>query len=175
MGSRSRCVIDASVIIDLYNGGLLKDIINLPFAFFTPDIVLAEHTNPSPDVVLRSGISVEDLPGVLVQQATELVPLNRRLSIQDLFAFVLARHHGCLLITGDGRLRKLAKQQTMECHGILWVMEMMIEHRTLSPASADTALGIIMAKNSRLPAEECEERRRAWRKMQDNSPAANPE
>ena len=157
MGSRLRCVIDASVIIDLYNGGILKDIPNLPFDFVTPDIVLAEHSNPSPDEVLRAGVRVEELSGKLVQQAADLAPQNRRLSIQDRFAFVLAIHHRCLLITGDGRLRTLAEQQATECHGTLWVMDKMIEQGILSPASAYTALETILVKNARLPTAECEE------------------
>lgn len=74
MDSRLRCVIDANVIIDLHNGGILKDITNLPIDFVTPDIVLAEHRNGSPDEVLRSGIRAEELSGKLVRQVTELAP-----------------------------------------------------------------------------------------------------
>lgn len=166
MDSRLRCVIDANVIIDLHNGGILKDITNLPIDFVTPDIVLAEHRNGSPDEVLRSGIRAEELSGKLVRQVTELAPRNRKLSTPDLFAFVLARHHGCVLITGDGRLRTLAEQQATECHGTLWVMDLMVEQGILSPASADTALEAILMKNARLPAAECEERQKAWREMQ---------
>ena len=162
-----KCVIDASVIIDLHNGGILKDITHLPFDFVTPDIVLAEHRNGSPDEVLRSGIRVEELSSKLVRQAVDLAPRNRKLSMQDLFAFVLVRHHDCLLITGDGRLRTLAEQQAIECHGTLWVMDKMVEHEILSPASADTALETMLVKNARLPATECEERQRAWREMQE--------
>ncbi|MDD2472473.1 MAG: hypothetical protein PHR49_00600 [Methanoculleus sp.] len=86
--------------------------------------------------------------------------------MQDLFAFVLARHHRCLLVTGDGRLRTLAEQQATECHGTLWVMDKMIEYGILSPASADTALETILVKNTRPPAAECEERQNVWREMQ---------
>lgn len=143
-----------------------KDITYLPFDFVTPDIVLAEHSNPTPDEVLRAGVRVEELSGKLVQQAADLAPRNRRLSVQDCFAFVLARHYGCLLITGDGRLRTLAEQQATECHGTLWVMDLMVEQGKLSPASADTALEAILMKNARLPASECEERQKAWREMQ---------
>lgn len=167
MGSRSRCVIDASVIIDLHSGGILNELTNLPFDFVTPDIVLAEHRNPAPNEVLRAGIRARELPGDLVQQAADLAPRNRKLSMQDLFAFVLARHYGCLLITGDGRLRTLAEQRAIECHGTLWVMDKMIEHGILSPASADTALETMLVKNARLPAAECEERQKAWREMQE--------
>ena len=169
MGSGLKCVVDANVIIDLHYGGILKDITNLPFDFVTPDIVLAEHSYPTPDEVLRAGVRVEELSGKLVQQAVDLAPQNRRLSIQDRFVFVLARHHGCLLITGDGRLRTLAAQQATECHGTLWVMDLMVEHGILSPASADTALEAILMKNARLPASECEERQKAWREMQDRT------
>lgn len=170
-----RCVIDASVIIDLHNGGILKDIADLPFEFLTPDVVLAEHTNPPSDVVLRSGIRVEELPGRLVQQVADLAPQNRKLSTQDLFAFVLARHHRCLLVTGDGRLRALAEKQATECHGTLWVMDMMVEHGILSPASAHTALETMLAKNARLPAAECTERERLWREMQSSASMPDPE
>lgn len=175
MDSRLRCVIDASVIINLHHGGVLKDITGLPFDFLTPDIVLAEHTNPPPDEVLRSGIRAGELPDVLVQQAAVLAPQNRKLSIQDIFAFVLARHHRCLLVTDDGRLRTLAGRQVTECHGTLWIMGEMVERGVLNPAAACTALGIMLVKNARLPAAECEERQKAWREMQDSTLTANRE
>lgn len=175
MGSRLRCVIDASVIIDLHNGGIFANLTHIPLNFVTPDIVLAEHQNPSSDEVLRSGIHVEDLPGTLVQQVAELAPQNRKLSVQDRSAFVLARHHDCLLVTGDGRLRLLAEQQVIECHGTLWVMDEMIKHRILTPASASTALEMILAKNARLPTTECEERQKTWWKMTEKHMTADQE
>jgi predicted nucleic acid-binding protein len=175
VGSRLRCVIDASVIIDLHNGGILKRLVDLPFDLVMPDIVLAEHQSPSFDEVLSLGICVEELSGTLVQQVAELASQNRKLSMQDLFAFVLARHHGCSLVTGDGRLRRLAEQQAIECHGTLRVMDEMIEYGILTPASAGTALKMILVNDARLPAAECEERQRAWGRWQGNHMTTNQE
>ncbi len=59
-----------------------------------------------------------------------------RLSIHDGFAFALAEiNSGCILLTGDNRLRRLATAHSIEVHGLLWILDRMHEHK-LRPAAA---------------------------------------
>jgi hypothetical protein len=61
---------------------------------------------------------------------------SRDFSIHDGFAYVLAESHpGCVLLTGDLRLRALADQSQIEVHGILWVFDELLKNQ-LSTANS---------------------------------------
>jgi len=39
-------ILDTNICVDLFNGGLLKVVLELPFNFCLPDVVLAELKEP---------------------------------------------------------------------------------------------------------------------------------
>ena len=57
------------------------------------------------------------------------------LSVPDCFALALAEAKGWTLLTGDGELRALAARRQLDCHGVLWLLDLML-HEAVATASA---------------------------------------
>jgi hypothetical protein len=45
-----------------------------------------------------------------------------------LFALLLAKINSCALITGDDALRKAAKEEGVPVHGLLWILDRLVEY-----------------------------------------------
>jgi predicted nucleic acid-binding protein len=127
-------VSDSSCLIDLRKVSLLDALLRLPFEFLIPDTLfedeLVKFTASQKKSLIRAGLKVIDLPGERVLRAQAVIRQSPRLSVHDGFAFALAENHpGCILLTGDGELRKLASQHKMEVRGVLWVIDEIHRHR----------------------------------------------
>jgi predicted nucleic acid-binding protein len=121
-------VSDSSCLIDLRKVSLLDALLRLPCEFLIPDTLfedeLLKFTATQKKSLLRGGLKVIDLPGERVLRAQAIMRQVPRLSVHDGFAFALAESHpGCILLTGDGELRNLARQHKMEVRGVLWVID----------------------------------------------------
>jgi hypothetical protein len=97
-----------------------------------------------------------DLPGEGVLRAQEVLRRIPQLSVHDGFAFALAESHpGCILLTGDNKLRTLATQSAIEVHGVLWVLDEIYRTRLSSAAALLAALNVFAADPTvRLPRRE---------------------
>jgi hypothetical protein len=54
------------------------------------------------------------------------------LTVADSFALALAKQSGWILLTGDGALRALANTEQVECHGVLWMLDL-LESKSVAP------------------------------------------
>lgn len=157
------CVVDASVLIDLQNGGVLAACMPLPYRFVIPDVVhAAELGEPLRAAVRDLGLQIVGLAGGSVAELALLRPQHPELSVPDLFALFAARDRGAMLLTGDQRLKKLAESRGAEVHGTLWLLDALFERQTLGPAAALAALRAILASGAWLPEAECAARRQRW-------------
>ncbi len=161
--SPSPCVIDTSVLIDFYWGGLLEALFALPFDFLAPDVILAELVVPAGAQLLAWGLQSVSLSGAQVIEVLTLAAQHRRPSINDLFALVLARSRGVPLLTGDRALRELAEAEGITVHGSLWLLDELVRLAVIPPVRAGRGLEQMMAHGSRLPERECKLRMRRWR------------
>lgn len=121
-------VSDSSCLIDLRKASLLEAFLDLPFEIFIPNTLfedeLLKFTAEQKSAMLDAGMQVVDIPGPGVARARQVLIENPYLSLHDGFAFVLAEAHpGCILLTGDGRLRGLAGANGIEVHGVLWAVD----------------------------------------------------
>src|SRR5271166_703049 len=138
-------VSDSSCLIDLRKASLLDVFLRLPYEILIPNTLFEEElirfTAEQKEALVRGGLQIVDLPGESVLRAQEVVGALPHLSIHDGFAFVLAeRNPGCILLTGDGDLRKLGLEHRMEVHGMLWLID---EIRAHGFATTETLLGIL--------------------------------
>ena len=106
----------------------MEAFLKLPYEILVPNTLfedeLVKFTDEQKKMLLRGGLKVVDLPGEIVLRAQEIAHNMPHLSIHDGFAFALAEScPGCILLTGDGRLRKLASTHEMDVHGVLWVID----------------------------------------------------
>ena len=161
--SRLVCVADATVLIDLQVGGLLREFLRLPFRIATPDTIVAEELlAPNGTGLVEHGLHVESLSATQLQQAAVLNAGHRSVSLNDCCALILARVLGAMLLTGDGPLMRLARTESVPAHGVLWILDELVRLRTVSPCRAGLALRRMLGGGSRLPVEECRRRLKCW-------------
>ena len=157
-------VSDTSVLIDLDRGSLVESTFRLPFEFTVPDLLyereLREHGGPD---FVRLGLRVEELDGDGVSLALSYLRKRRSLSLPDSFALALAKRNAWTLLSGDRELRELAEEEEVRCHGVLWLLDQVFEHRVIELDDLRAALGRIAAHpRCRLPKSEISKRLLAY-------------
>lgn len=109
--------------------------------------------------MLRGGLKVVDLPGESVLRAQRIARELPHLSVHDCFAYVLAEsRQDCVLLTGDRQLRRFARKQRIEVHGVLWVIDELHAHAISTAAALVAALKALKEDPTvRLPQQELAE------------------
>lgn len=82
--------------------------------------------------------------------------VHPRLSANDLFAMVMARHLNCSLLTGDRHLRDVAAAQQLQIYGTLWLMAEMFRESILNVHEVEEAYALMRAGHRRLPWNDVE-------------------
>ena len=123
------CVVinDASCLIDLRKGGLLRVLCDLPYRFIVPLPIrvseILDFTHQQWRYLDDNGMITHDLTPEEVSQAFSLKNHHPSLSANDCFCFVTAVSHSGMLLTGDAQLRKVASEKGLPVHGVLWVID----------------------------------------------------
>ena len=160
-------VADTSVLIDLERGALLEAGFLLPFQLVVPDLLyereLKEHGG---DDLRRRGLMVEELDASGVLRALGYRRKQPALSLPDSFALALAADRGWTLLTGDRALRELANEENVDCHGVLWLLDRMLEASAASASKLCAGLEAISAHpRCRLPKSETSRRLALFRRL----------
>jgi len=171
MDSRLICATDTNIWIQLYHGEITEQVFILPFKFISTDLVINEIEYPDGAELVAElkskGLDERELTGNQVAELASLTTKHKKkgTSPVDLSALVLAKATGVLLMTGDGGLRKAALEEKVRVHGMLWLLDEMVERKVLRPQDAVRALEKMLNKGARLPARECAECIRRWKAM----------
>ena len=112
-------VSDTNIWIDLHRSGLLEAAFHLPHAFATTDFVWRELQTPPGRALTDMGLSVEAIEGDEMPTLLELRHALNNSSLADVSCYFLARERGWALLTGDGALRRSARQSEIEVRGVL--------------------------------------------------------
>lgn len=149
-------VSDTSVLIDLERGGLLKAAFALGWELAVPDLLYERELKGTNGALLQSlGLRIEDLAPEAVTRALDYQRRARAISIADAFALALAKHQGWALLSGDGPLRALAGEEKVECRGVLWTLDCMLDCRVVAAQGLHDGLTAISTHpRCRLPAKE---------------------
>jgi predicted nucleic acid-binding protein len=159
------CVTDANILIDLHHGGILPLMLSLPYRCIVPDVVLAEVRSLSADWFHAQGFEFGELQAESVLEVYAIREKHLALSVTDLFALYLARDLGATLLTGDSALRRLAEERDLVVHGVLWVLDEMVQYHLLTPERACQALDVIRLRGAHLPDRECARLKKRWSNM----------
>jgi len=126
-------VSDTSVLIDLERGTFLESMFSLPFEFVVPDLLFdRELKNHNGCALIESGLHIQELDRANLALAMDYYRKYRNsFSIPDVFAYVLAKTNSWILLSGDGALRKLAAEENVKCHGVLWLLDQLHLHRII--------------------------------------------
>ncbi len=158
----SKCVVDTSLLIDMYIGRIMVEFFKLPYSFVAPDVIIAELQEPDGKTLMELGLQQGELTGSQILEVLQLRAQYQQPSVNDLFALVLARVFLATLLTGDGNLRKAAHQEGIPIHGTLWVLDEMVRLKIISQLQAAEALKLMCERGSRLPQDECDKRLKEW-------------
>ena len=154
---RLLCVADASVLIDFLSVGMETLLFNKPFECMTTDLVFQEIADPGEqDRLLSLGLEVKELSGDEVAQIVTLKGNTRGLSVEDLSAYVAAEASQAILLSGDKLLRSLARNNSVEVHGTIWIMGELIDGGVITTGQAKDCLRRMIEKGSRIPVRVCE-------------------
>ena len=139
---------------------MLEASFRLPFRFVVPDLLYErELKNYGGEELIRLGLVVEELDGDGVSLALTYRQQAPALSLPDCFALALAQTRSWILLSGDSVLRQLAAAESVECHGVLWLLDEMHDADVVSIRKLHDGLTAI-AKHPRCRLPKSEIRRR---------------
>ena len=153
-------VSDTSVLVDLERGSLLEASFRLPHQFVIPDLLYERELKDwGGEQLVRLGLYVEELDGNGAKRAIAYRRREPALSLADCFALTLAKTRAWVLLSGDRTLRQLAAEETVECHGVLWILDQMCNASAVSIPQLHVGLTAI-SKHPRCRLPKAEVRRR---------------
>jgi len=157
-------VSDTSVLIDLERGNLLEAVFSASIELAVPDLLFERELRPyhGPEL-LRLGLRVLELEPTGVQLALEYRKRSRAISLPDSFALALAKTQGHTLLTGDAALASIAREEGLDCHGVLWVLDLLEREKAVPRSGLLKALTEIASHSRcRLPKKLVAERLRRY-------------
>ncbi|MBI5021737.1 MAG: DUF3368 domain-containing protein [Ignavibacteriales bacterium] len=157
-------VLDTSICVDLSNGKLLEIALQLHYTFLLPDVIAGELMDPQGEDLLKIGYKVINLAPEQIGYIEILNQKYSQPSRADLFALASAKYLSCILLTGDQSLRKAADTESVEVHGILWLLDKLVFGKLITADFASHSLNNIIESGSWLPKKEIETRLKKWKK-----------
>lgn len=129
----------------------------------TPDIVFHDEVLTVDRSLLKDlGLEVRPLSGEELPRITELNARHPSPSPKDLSTIVVAEDEKGIFVTGDGPLRRAVEEEDRDVHGVLWVLDRLVDQAIIPPPRAATALNTMVSHGSRLPEKEVDRRLRRW-------------
>lgn len=158
---------DACLLIDLAESDLLEIWCRLGIPTHITDLVLAEVTHSKQKkqistLIEQGALQKHSLDEAALEKAINLFQRDG-ISLPDASAVILASQLNACLLTGDRKLRRTAEQHLINTHGMLWVLDYMIEKGMLPPEKSAACLTSLRGRGSRYPQHECEERIKKWK------------
>lgn len=113
--------------------------------------------------LMQLGLSVTALTPDELTYAQDTETQQPKLSLVDCFALSCARRHNHILLAGDGLLRRVATADSVECKGLLWLLdEMLASGKIPMTQLCDGLTRISQDKRCRLPKTEVAVRITQW-------------
>lgn len=135
---------DASCLIDLRKGGLLPLLSSLPYRLVVPLPVrrseILDFTDEDWHHLDSGGLLTYDLDADEVRAAFAVKERHPALSANDCFCYVTAHSHSGVLLTGDALLRRVATEDGLRVHGVLWVIDQLLDVQSSPPSVLAHAL-----------------------------------
>lgn len=164
---RTIAINDANILIDFCDIGLIDALALLGLTMWTSDFVISEIQLPEQRNQVLQFVEAGHLT-VATFSATQIGKIAQKqasisaLSLADCSVLFLAEQQQSILLTGDRLLRIEAEKGNIEVHGSLWILDRMVSLEAIDLQVACKALVELLARNPRLPKEECEVRREKW-------------
>ena len=152
---------DTNVFIDLFNVGLLERFFSLPWEVHTTEFVMLELTREGQ----HDSVSQYKDNGLLhIIKLYQQQKDKTNVSLTDCTVWYYAKQNNYTLLTGDRKLRNASLIDGVEVHGILYVIDQLVEEGILAKRIAISKLKQLEKSNPRLPQDEIEKRLKLWKK-----------
>lgn len=143
-------VTDSSVFIDLFLLDEISAFFQLPFEIHTTSLII-EELFPEQKDCLKQKASLGKLTIYsLSLEDWEHAPdfgFSKRLTDPDKSVLLYASAIHALVLSGDKLIRTKAKELGLEYHGILWIMDKLVEERLAQPGPSKAKLESLMKRN----------------------------
>lgn len=153
---------DACALIDLLKAGLVEAWTSAGIEIHTTELALLE-VNDDVSALHQSGaLNVVGLSSDELFTLVEFKQSYKALSLEDCSVLRLASNLKVPLLTGDRDLRTIAERAGVKVHGMLWVLDQLVEACAISPSQAIEALRTLREYGSRFPRDEVDARINLW-------------
>lgn len=157
-------VTDANIFIDLHYAGLLNLMPQLGLPIVTT-LLVADELNSEQLIELQSLINIKTLEirEVTIQEI-RVLQLPPGLSLPDRSVICLAIRDNGALFSGDGLVRRTARNLGIDVYGLLWLFDQFVSKGLILPSEAAEKLEfLVVEKGSRQPRAEYMARVEVWR------------
>ena len=162
-------VSDTNIFIDLIHMGLLRDFFLLPFDITTVDFVIRELKKAGQkETVLeyeaRRELKVIEFSEAEIEDIFNLKQsASGNLSFQDCAVWYCAKKTNATILTGDRALTIRAKEDNVEVHGLLYVLDQIVLNKIIPAYLAADKLEELAKENKRLPEDIIKDLILKWR------------
>ncbi len=158
---------DANILMDLADLDMLELLSSLGYEYHTTDFVIAEVDDELQrikiDGLINSGkMTIKSFNDAELSKIIDLSGEYSSLSITDCSVLHHSKETHGILMTGDGKLRKIAQNADLEVRGILFVFDQLVDNGVVSSKYAYEKLIELTVINTRLPVAEVESRLEKW-------------
>jgi predicted nucleic acid-binding protein len=155
-------IIDASVLIDLEHGRMIRELFLLHHGWTAPDVVIVEVMEPLGSLLTAQGLRVFTLKPEEILEVGRLRQIYKGLSVTDLSCLILAKSQNGTLIAGDQALRRAAEKEGLKVRGTLWILDEMVNYKIFTGEQAADVLQKMIKNRGRFPPEEVTKRINRW-------------
>lgn len=161
---------DTNIFIDLIELGILNQFTSLPWEVHTTKFVVHElkksdQSKPVQNLADKGIVKIGDLDVENMTKVASLYQQNQNrtnVSFTDCSVWHFAKSLNYILLTGDMKLRKAATKDGVEVHGLIYIIDAMVEHDVLTKQQASEKLKELKIINPRQPISDIDKRIREW-------------
>lgn len=143
-------ITDACIFIDLYDLQVTSHFFSLDIEVHTSVDVFNEINNPQKQI-----LSAYRLVDKLIVHNMDEADRNKimstsypkSLSESDKSVIYLAAKLNALVLSSDKAVRNTAKKLAIECHGMLWIIDQLVEKEIITKADASGKLHLLISHN----------------------------
>lgn len=164
-------VSDTNIFIDLIRMGLLGDFFLLPFEISTVDFVIRElKKTGQKDAVMafeaRKRLTIIKFSTAEIEDIFNLQQsAHGNVSFQDCSIWFCAKKLSACILTGDMALKKNARADQIEVHGLLYVLDQLVQNSIIPPELVADKLEKLARENKWLPEKTVEGLIIKWRSI----------
>ncbi len=157
-------VADSPCVIDLHKVGLLLQLFELPYTIVMSQTLLDDElirlTGDEKRKMIDRGLQARHLDTAGLAQAKRYFDRYPALAWNDCLALRMAEEtEAAILLTGDGLLRRIATEKTIDVHGVIWVLDEMHRLAVVGPVRLARAIkALINDPLVFLPSQELRQR-----------------